>query len=93
MKVTYLLALISFSGLHFTPEVKTGATAQRVGGVAVFIYSEPSEPYDIIESSRLTVVMDCDNRISKPISKAVKAKADGVIIHFEQNRYDLIKFK
>ena len=93
MKVTAILALISLTGLSITPNNNVTANVEKSGGVAIFVYSEPSQDYDVIESGRIVMLLDCNEVINKPIKKAIKAKADGVIIHFKDSRYDLIKFK
>lgn len=93
MKVTLFLAIISLMAFQSIQQKEVSATPRKVSGVAVFLYSDPVGDYELVESGKFTILMDCNEAINKPIKKAAKLKADGVIIHFEQSRYDIIKFK
>lgn len=71
-------------GLSFSYNDSGNAKANKVQGIDVFVYSEPLQDYEVIESGKV---------INASIKKAAKAGANGVIIHLESSRWEAIKYK
>lgn len=71
------------------------ATAKKMQGVEVFVYSEPVQDYEVIESGKVVATLSgsCTEVINQAVKKAAKLNAQGVIIHLESSKWDAIKFK
>lgn len=84
------------TGLHFAPADQGSATVNKISGVSIYIYSEPTQDYDIIDTGKvmLTITGTCNDRIKTAASKAAKLNADGLIIELgEPTRWTAIRFK
>lgn len=70
------------------------ATVRKIQGVQIFIYSDPVQSYDVIDSGKIliTVSGSCNSAINSAASKAAKLNADGLIFHPENDRWEAIKF-
>jgi hypothetical protein len=96
MKKQNLLFVVGILFLtSFTFQQPSGnAIVDKMEGIDVYVNSRPLRDYTVIDSGITNVVMgQCDGMISKSVRKAVKDKADAVIIHFENFRYESIKYK
>ncbi len=70
------------------------ARVEKIEGVDVYAFSVPLRDYEVIKSGITTVFMgQCDGMVSRSAKKAAEEKADGVIIHFENFKYEAIKYK
>lgn len=85
--VTAFLVLVSSK-----PQGAANAIAERRNGLDVYVHCTPSRPYEIVSSEKFTVFADCEELFTKPPKKA-EGKGDGVIIHTESARYDVIRYK
>jgi hypothetical protein len=88
------IILLALFGLSFTYD-SGNAKADKVQGIDVFVYSEPLEDYEVIESGKViaTLTGSCNEQVNASIKKAAKAGANGVIIHLESSRWEAIKYK
>jgi len=96
MKSLVIAVLLLGSGtvhLFFAYNQSRMSRPDKVSGVDVYIYSSPVSDYDVIESGSFQILVDCNEMISKPIKKAAKIGADGVIIYPEKSRFDAIKYQ
>jgi len=71
------------------------ASTDKVQGIDVYVYSQPSTDYEVIESGKVvaTLTGSCGEQVNASIKKAAKAGANGVIIHLESSRWEAIKYK
>ncbi len=93
MKATLLILIL---GLIRVPNDDGQATVKTIQGVKIFIYSEPSQDFEIIDSGKvmLTLTGTCNDRIQQAANKAAKLKANGLIIEMgEPTRWTAIRFK
>jgi len=94
MKISILLILIL--GIYQKPSEQADAKVQSIQGVNIYIYSEPTQEFEILEtgSVKLTLTGSCEEQIKQAATKAAKIKADGIIISLgSPTRWSAIKFK
>ncbi|HEU5291674.1 MAG TPA: hypothetical protein VFU05_13585 [Cyclobacteriaceae bacterium] len=97
MKISTLLlaVILIFLTASFTKENSGNARAKKVQGVDVYIYSEPTRDYEVIESGKVMITLSgrCDEGASQAAKKAAKLNAQGVIIDLSTWKWDAIKYK
>lgn len=93
MKLSILIAALLLGSVNF--QQSGNAKANKVNGLDVFIYSEPLNDYDVIDSGKIlaTLTGSCGEYVNSAIKKAGKVKADAVIINLENQRWEAIKYK
>lgn len=71
------------------------AVTEKVNGVDVYVFSRPVREYVVIKSSvsNLLVFNKGDGVIMRSAKKAFEEKGDGVIVHLNNSRYEVIKYK
>lgn len=71
------------------------AKADKLQGLDVYVYSEPTRDYEVIESGKVmfSLTGGCPETVSQSAKKAAKLGAHGVIVHLESNKWDAIKYK
>jgi len=92
MKIISILALLAL--LSFRPFESGNATVRKITGVEIYVYSEPSNAYEVIDSGKvlMTLTGGCDEVINQAAKKALKAGANGVIIDLQSSKWTAIKF-
>jgi len=91
--LTITSIIIVVSAMAFTSFDEGNARVEKRNGIDIYVLSNPTQDYEIIESGKATVLVSCNEIINKSVKNAKKANADGVIIYWEQSRYDAIKYK
>lgn len=87
--LSIVVALSSFTHTEDAP----AASVQKLYGVDIYAYSTPGRQYDVIDQGITNVVMgQCNGFVSRSAKKAFEKKGDGVILHFETFRYEIIKY-
>lgn len=95
MRLSILLLAVLFSA-SFTMQTNSGnATVQKIQGLDVYVYSEPSQKYEVIESGKvlMTLTGGCGEVVTQAVKKSAKVDADAVIVHLESSKWDAIKYK
>lgn len=93
MKISILILIL---GIHFNPTESGNAKVNSIQGVQIFLYSEPTQDFEVIETGmvKLTLTGSCEDRIKTAANKAAKLKADGIIIELgEPTRWTAIRYK
>ncbi len=94
MKTISALLLLT-GALSFSSPQQSTAIPQKIQGLDVYIMSEPTRPYEVLETNTKVFKMaSCKDLINGPINKAAKVEgAQGVIIYFPQSsKYTIIKY-
>jgi hypothetical protein len=96
--VIVLVALVALALTSFNRnESETGnAVAQRITGLDVYVYSEPSKAYEVIDNGKVLVTLTggCSEVVNQAVKKASKNDgAQGVIIYLESSKWIAIKYK
>ena len=73
--VTIAVGVIALS---FSNIAEGTAVVDKRSGVDVYVLSRPSNNYEVINSGKVVVLMDCNEIINKAVKKAVNDQADGV---------------
>ena len=92
-KLLFLLLLVIGIAMAFTTIENGNANAGKRSGIDVYVLSSPTQDYEVVDSGKATVLANCNEIINKSVKNAKKANADGVIIYWEQARYEAIKYK
>jgi hypothetical protein len=89
------LFAVALLGMAQTAPNPGNATVSKIQGVQIFIYSEPTQGYSVIDSGKIlvTVTGSCNDSINSAAKKAAKAGADGLIFHPDSERWEAIKFQ
>lgn len=93
-KTILTILVVALLGSAYTTPDNGNATVRKIQGVQIFIYSDPVQSYDVIDSGKIliTVSGSCNSAINSAASKAAKINADGVIFHPDSDRWEAIKF-
>ncbi len=88
------LSVVALLGMAHTTQNNGNATVSKIQGVSIYIYSQPSESYQVIDSGKILVTISgsCNDSINQAAKKAGKAGADGLIFHPDSERWEAIKF-
>lgn len=94
MKTLLLFLTITIALSSFTHEENAPvASVEKLYGVDVYAYSVPAKPYEVIETGITNVIMgQCNGFVSRSAKKAFEKKGDGVILHFDTFKYEVIKY-
>lgn len=82
--------------MSFKNQAEGNAVAQRITGLDVYVYSEPTKPYEIIENGKVLVTLTggCSEVVNQGVKKAGKVDgAQGVIVYLESSKWSAIKYK
>jgi len=90
MKATFIILIL---GLYSNNETGN-ATVRKISGVEIYIYSEPTKDYSVIESGKIiaTLTGSCNEVVNSAAKKAAKLEADAVIIDLASSKWDAVKF-
>lgn len=71
------------------------AVAEKINGVDVYVFSAPVREYEVIKTaiSNGLVFDHPDKLVMRSAKKAFEEKGDGVIVHLNNYRYEIIKYK
>lgn len=94
MKTLLLFLSIMIALSSFTHEENaTAASVEKLYGVDIYAYSTPGKQYTVIDEGITNVIMgQCNGFVSRSAKKAFEKKGDGVILHFETFKYEVIKY-
>ena len=88
---TTIVISLSFSSPALAQEAN--AIVEHRSGVDVYVLCRPVKGYKVIDSGRITMLVNSNELINKPIKKAAAQGGDGVIIFIETARYDVIRYE
>jgi len=93
---TISISLILLACVSFRPITESTAIPRKIQGIDVYVMSEPSRPYEIIENkTQAFKALTCDSYVNVPIKAAAKIEgAQGVILYWpDGQKYSVIKYK
>lgn len=93
MKLSIIIVALLLGSANF--QQSGNAKANKVQGLDVFIYSEPLNNYEVIDSGKIiaTLTGSCGESVNASIKKAAKLNADAVLINLENSRWEAIRYK
>jgi hypothetical protein len=89
-----LAATVSLPSFTYQAQ-QANAIVDKVNGIDVYVYSKPSNPYEVVKSgnaSRMTL-KGTDGLVNGATEIALKEKADGVILDTRNGKYEAIRYK
>jgi len=94
MKIISVIALI-LALFSFTNSETGNATVRKIQGVEIYVYSEPTKDYDVIDTGKIIVGLtgSCEETINTAAKKAAKVQANAVIVELSSSKWSAIKFK
>ncbi|MBL0744592.1 hypothetical protein [Chryseolinea lacunae] len=91
LTIVSIMFLLSFTYQSQQPN----AIVDKIDGIDVFVYSKPSNPYQVVKSGTAATMTlrGTDGLVDKAVSIAAKEKADGIILDTRNGKYEAIKYK
>jgi hypothetical protein len=91
----YPIILIAVILSASTPKLSGNANVRKVQGIEVYIMSEPTRTYQVVDSGKIiaTLTGQCHEGVNQAVKKAAKANAHAVIYHLESSKWEAIKFE
>ena len=89
-------ALLMLALFSFKIKSESNATVQRITGLDVYVYSEPTKPYEIVGDGKvlMTLTGGCSEVVNQAVKKSTKLDgAQGVIVYLESSKWTAIKYK
>ena len=90
-----VISIVILFGMS-SPKRDANATAQRITGLDVYVYSEPTRDYEVIDNGKvlMTITGGCSEVVNQAVKKSAKNKeAQGVIVYLESSKWSAIKYK
>lgn len=95
MKITILVLALYWGRvlLTYQDDGQTTANVTKRSGLDVYVYSTPTKGYEVFKTGNILFASDCVGVINEAVEKAKAKKADAVIVYFETNTFDYVKYK
>lgn len=92
MKLPIIIAALLLGSVKI--QQSANAKAEKVNGLDVYVYSEPVNNYEVIDSGKIiaTLTGSCGESVNASIKKAAKLNADAVLINLENSRWEAISY-
>jgi hypothetical protein len=94
---TFILAFIILSMFMFGGRITAPGAGQaqvdRIQGVDLYISSQPVVDYQVVDSAKMVIYTNCQQLWRRPVRRAAKQQADGVIVSLDREYYWVIRYR